>query len=352
MKRFWIKSTLFLICSALPLTAAVDEDFMMRNNNRKMLVNNKILVTINGKAISVVDVMKKMDMIFYQQFRQYADDIEARHQFYSLHWKRVLQELIDKELILADAIENKIPITNGDVRQEMEMLFGPNIIATLDQLDMSYDEAFKLIKEDILTRRMTMMRVNLKALRQVTPQVVQKHYPEFAKDHVTPAKWSYQVITIRHPEPQVAKELAGSAYALLSADISLGQLKTRLDSIGVPENASINVSAPLNLTESEISPQNLEILKTLGVNQFSKPVEEKSRKESTILSRIYYLIDKQEEASMPFAEAEKIIQNKLMDEAVEAESLVYLKRLRQHYGVSERLLKDLAEQEFRPFQLN
>src|SRR5580704_3365582 len=70
---------------------------------RKIVVNNRILAKVNGKAISVLDIMKKMDMLFYRQYPQYANNAEARQQFYSMYWKTALQECIDKELIMADA---------------------------------------------------------------------------------------------------------------------------------------------------------------------------------------------------------------------------------------------------------
>ena len=63
-----------------------------------------------------------------------------------MNWKYVLQELIDKELILGDAEEKKVAITAGDVRQEMENMFGPNIIANLDKIGLSMDEALKIVR--------------------------------------------------------------------------------------------------------------------------------------------------------------------------------------------------------------
>src|SRR5262249_17801417 len=143
-----------------------------------IVVNNRILARINEKAISVVDLMKKLDVLFYREFPQYTSSKVARYQFYQANWKNVLQELIDKELILADAEENKLPISSGDVRQEMEQLFGPNIIANLDKVGLSFDDAWKIVQGDITIRRMMYMRVNAKAMRQVTPQDVWAAYEE------------------------------------------------------------------------------------------------------------------------------------------------------------------------------
>ena len=71
-----------------------------------------------------------------------------------MSWKSALEEIIDKELILADAQESKIEVSSGDVRQEMERSFGPNIIANLDKAGISFEEASKIMQEEIIIRRM------------------------------------------------------------------------------------------------------------------------------------------------------------------------------------------------------
>src|SRR5205085_3839907 len=96
-------------------------------DDKRIIVNNRILAKVNGKALSVYDIMKKMDLLFYRAFPEYTSSTVARFQFYEMNWQAVLRDLIDKELIIADADENKVEVSSGDVRQEMETLFGPNI---------------------------------------------------------------------------------------------------------------------------------------------------------------------------------------------------------------------------------
>lgn len=112
---------------------------------QEVFVNNRILAKVNGKAISVIDVMKKMDMLFYRQFPEYTYLLHQHaFNFIMSIGNMFSDDLIDKEVILADAEEHKMPLTNGSIRQEMELLFGPNIIANLDKIGMSYDEAYKI----------------------------------------------------------------------------------------------------------------------------------------------------------------------------------------------------------------
>jgi hypothetical protein len=79
-----------------------------KKNGPKIVINNRILGRVNGKPISTYDLMKKMDVSFFRQYPEYASSIEARFQYYEMVWKSALAEMIDKQLILADAQESKI----------------------------------------------------------------------------------------------------------------------------------------------------------------------------------------------------------------------------------------------------
>src|ERR1700738_2776124 len=156
--RKWLLLLLGILFPALlPTLSAVGSGSSLvplQNQGERIFVNNRILAKINGKPISVVDVMKKMDLLFYKRYPQYTSIPAARFQFYQLHWQYVLNELIDKELVMADAADNKLPLTPGDIRQEMEEWFGPNIIVNLDQAGLTFDEAWKLVEEDLILQRM------------------------------------------------------------------------------------------------------------------------------------------------------------------------------------------------------
>ena len=114
----------------------------------KLSVQNTILTRVNDNVISVVDVMKKMDLVMHQSYPDLVNSSQARMQFYSMHWKSVFNEMVDNELILADAESREIKLTDGEIREEMERRFGPNVQITLDKIGFSLDDAKNMIKKE------------------------------------------------------------------------------------------------------------------------------------------------------------------------------------------------------------
>lgn len=316
-------------------------------------VNNRILAVVNGKPISVIDVMKKMDMLFYNQFPEYTDSVQARYQFYQMNWKQALQELIDKELIIADAIEKKLPVTSGDVRQEMEKLFGPNIIVNLDKIGMNYEEASEIVKGDLIIRRMMYYSANAKALRQVTPRHVREAYEEYSQKNMRPDGWRYHVISIRGEDSTESAEVANYIHQLVAVNkISLEELQKQLDEqILLGKNVTANISQEYHHTEKEVAENYKHILSKMKPDTYNQPIAQKSRSNNSMVFRIFYLDEKIPGGVVPFYEAEKKLKNMLLDKAIEEESLRYIAKLRHHYKVEESYLSKMIPDDFQPFTL-
>lgn len=320
-----------------------------------IVVNNRVLAKVNGKAISVMDIMKKMDMLFYRQFPQYTSSVPARFQFYQTNWKHVLQETIDKELLLADAEENKLPVSNGDIRQEMETMFGPNIIGNLDKINLSFDEAWQIIKGDIIIRRMLFYRVNSKAMRQVTPQKIREVYDQFAKENLREEQWIYNVISIRDKDSVRGADAAQAVYRLLedkTTPTPLDQIVQKAKEEGHFDDAtSINLSEEFRHTKKDMSKNYQDILAQLKPGENSKPAAQKSRTDSSMVYRIFYLKEIVPGGIIPLSDVEARLKDKLLDDAIAVESDAYLKKLRSHYHVQESQLKDMTDEDFQPFSM-
>lgn len=323
--------------------------FMNQMADRQIAVNNRILAKVNGKAISVLDAMKKMDMLFYRQFPEYTHSAEARFQFYTVNWKHVVNDLIDKEIILADAEEHKMPLTNGDVRQEMETMFGPNIIANLDKVGMSYDEAWKIVKGDIIIRRMLYARVNNKAMWEVTPQTVRAAYEDFARENIREEEWLYKVVSIRDKAPAKGKQAAEAVFELLQTkSTNLETLQAYLkEKELLPRTSSLNVSDEFRHNEKEMSNAYREVVTKLAPQEFGGPISQKSRTDGSTVFRIFYLTSKTDGGLPSFGELEIKLKEKLLGIAIEKETTAYLQKLRKHFDI-----QDLVEEEFQPFVLN
>lgn len=254
MKNIIFKFLFIIILGHSSLHAIKNEPLFSSGQQQaepKIYINNRILTRVNGKPISTFDLMKKMDLLFYRQYPQYTSSIDARSQFYDMSWKYVLEEIIDKELILADAQESKIEVSNGDVRQEMEASFGPNIIANLDKAGISFDEATKIMQDEIITRRMISGRVHSKALRQVTPIKVRQAYAEFIQDPANArlTQWNYRTITIKERTLEKTGETAKAAYQMIMDGVPLDQLSNQLKAGKLLEGRAASLfPIPLNKT--------------------------------------------------------------------------------------------------------
>jgi hypothetical protein len=324
---------------------------MMFNQEEKvdLIVNNQILAKVNGKPISVIDIMKKMDIIFLRRFPEYTNSKVARYQFYMANWKSILNELIEKELILADAQEKKIPVSSGDVRQEMESLFGPNIIANLDKVGMSFDEAWKIIQGDITIKRMVYIRVNSVAGKSVTPQKVRDSYEKLAKETIQPEKWKYQVISVRDENATHAAEAANLVYHLVAEEQTpIEKVKVKIfDYKHIGKDTQINVSEIYDQNEKEVSEAYKSIFATLKDGEYTVPLAQKSRDKTTVF-RIFYMIEKDPGGEIPFNKMENEVRAQLQDEAVNAEAGTYIKKLKTYYDVQEM---HLDADTFTPFAL-
>lgn len=339
----------FIIClsaapKGAPLLGPNDEDY-------EILVNNRVLTTIHKNPITVMDVMKQMDLVFYNQYPQYSSSKIARHQFYNMQWKQYLSNIIDKELILADAEQSKIEVTNGDIRKEIEMSFGPNVIENLDKVGLTMEEAWDMVRSEILVRRIMMAKVNMKAMSKASPQHIREAYSEYAEDHVLPEKWVYRVVTIRDKDPVHGAEVAQNVMEhLKEQQVDFEQLKATLAE-DPPEGATITVSDEFESPSEEISSNYKQVLATLSEGTFSDPVVQEGRKDLTILHRIFYLKEIKKEGAPPLNTVADLLRSKLLDTAIGKETDRYVQYLRHRFGFDDNHVLQNLPSEFQPFVL-
>lgn len=355
MKTQFLLPLIFSSILFLPLSEIQAETSLIsRPKEPQIAVNNRILAKANGKAISVVDLMKKMDMLFYKQFPEYTSSTAARHQYYEANWKYVLKEMIDKELIMADAEESKLVVSAGDVRQEMESLFGPNIIDNLDQIGLNFEEAYQMVLADITIRRMMYFRVQSKAMSQATPQKIREYYDQIAKNTIRDNEWIYRVMTIRHSDPVKATNIANEIQKLLNeGKVPFIDIPEKLKELSpeATKQPRLTLSEEFQTKEKDLSDPIKEILITLSPESYSLPISQKSRADNSTVVRIFYLKNKIPGGAIPFNELEAKIKAKLIDEAVDKESKAYMTKLRQHFDTQEALTEDLTSPDYHPFQL-
>ena len=161
--------------------------------NYEIIVNNRILAKVQDQTISVLDVMKKMDVYLNHNLPEVAGSPVARFQFYSSQWRGMLSQMIDNELIIADAEAKKITITDGDLRETIQERFGPNIMATLDKIGLSYEEARKMILAEMIVQRMTWFKINSKAIQSVNPKDIKLAYQKYCLTNAPSDEFEFQI---------------------------------------------------------------------------------------------------------------------------------------------------------------
>lgn len=355
MKNKLFACLLTLLIGSSPLAALKNEPlFGPERTEPKIFVNNRVLAKINDKPITTYDLMKKMDLTFYRQYPQYTNSVPARAQYYDMSWKYVLEDLIDKELILADAQESKVEVTSGDVRQEMEVSFGPNIIANLDKIGMSFDEAAKIVQEEIIMKRMVSGRVHSKALRQVTPAKVRQAYDVYIEDPANArlTQWVYRVVTVKDRNLEKTEETAKAAHQLLIDGTPLDQLLAKMKELKlISRKGKVTVSNDIKNNEQELSKIYSEALAPLEAGMYSQPFSNKSRTNNSTVFRILYVQEKTPGGLPSYKELETSLKNKLLDEAVDRETTLYMSKLREHYHIRQEDLDALLPADYQPFIL-
>ena len=232
-----MKNTILFLLATLSLSANPMHDF---SSDQKIAVQNSILAQVNGKTISMMDVKKKMDMVFHQNYPQLASSNQARFQFYEVSWRHVLMELIDNELIIADATDKEIKLTDGEIREVVEERFGPNVMQTLDKIGITYDETWKMVKNELLAQRMSWFFITSKAMNTVTPQDIRQAYRHYVDKNPSYSEWKYRVISIRADKPD--DKLADEIYTFLADKKNPENLKESLKKWEAP-GVSIAVSS-------------------------------------------------------------------------------------------------------------
>ncbi|HSX12072.1 MAG TPA: SurA N-terminal domain-containing protein [Rhabdochlamydiaceae bacterium] len=335
---------IFLLMCAL----GISEEPSFEPSDGRLVVNNRILARIQNKTISVLDVMKRMDVQLARSYPQYADNPVARYQFFTNQWRTTLNQMIDNELMLADAEKLELKVNDADVREQLHERFGPNIMPTLDKLGITYDEAWQMIHAENVVQRMNWYRVQSKAVNGIGPKDVKEAYKKYCALNPPVETWKYQVLSIRSPDEKTGALWAEKARQDLKSegvDFKLvgEKAKELLDS-----SITFNVSEDYEVTGKNLSESHKAILTSLAVGTYSEPVKQVSRFDKSIVHRIFHLKDHQVTQTASFKEKYEELYEDLVQRAIDKEAKTYLIKVRERFNFDEKFLLDIPN-DFVPF---
>ncbi len=317
-------------------------------NSQKIGVNNRILTTVNGKTLSMLDVVKQMDVYLSQYYPQYLDAEEAKIQFYNVQWKPTLQRMIDQELMMADAESREVKATDAEVREEIQNRYGPNVMGSLDKLGISYEEAKKMVYQDLVVQKIQWLRVTSKVLARVTTEVIKKTFDEYLIKNPPKEMWTYQFLTLRFDEIDTAMSQAEQIKDLQETSSSLLSVAADLFKQKLPETewTHFSLSSELQLEEKELSEAHRDVLAKMTVNDWSKPIVQQSRDGSQVV-RIFHLKSHTKQETPLFETMANGLRQEILNQYAEKEMDVYLARLHQRFNYNNDSL-DIPPQ-FEPF---
>lgn len=341
-------SLLALLCFA-PLAAHAETPAPMQEEPSELVVYNRILAKVNGKTISVVDLMKKMDLFLQKHYPELAGSKAARYQFYSSQWRDYLSQMIDNELMIADAEKLEVKVTDAEVREEILNRFGPTIMPMLDQLGLTYEEARQMIHDEMIVQRMMWFRVNSKAVSNVNSKDVKEAYKLYCEKNPEVEEWQYQVLSVRSSDKSAGEALASRAFELLNSKMEFTALSEQLKP--ADDSVSINISPDIDADEKSISTSHKEVLKTLIPGTFSAPIAQVSRVDNSVVHRIFYLKNHSKKVVPPFEKIADELKDKLLQDASIKENAQYFAKLRERLGYDEKHMTETLPPDFQPFAL-
>lgn len=374
---------MYLTFIALFLTALVPlsgnlsgSPLLAQEKEPELIVYNRVLAKINGKTFSVVDVMKKMDLFLQKNYPHMVGSKAACFQFYSSQWKDTLTQMINDELILEDAGHLELKITDADVREEIMQRFGPNVMLTLDSLNLTYDEAKQLVHSDLVVQQMMWFRVHAKALTQVTPEEIKTAYQEYCKKNPSSKEWEYEVLSLRSTNRSLGEALAHKACDLLKGP---GTLETTTKSEEIlltnsPEQAPpvlemslaaiaenlkkeaqegvvVSLNSDLKADDRSLAKSHREVLESLQLGAYSEPIAQVSRSDQSVVHRIFHLKKISSKTVPPFERLASNLKEELLSSASSKEHSQYIAKLRAKLGYDENHILEKLPPDFQPFTL-
>jgi hypothetical protein len=333
MKRFVLILALFFVSTTMAQLPMPPEQV------HEIIIHNRILTRVNGRTISVLDVVKNMDVYLNRHYPQYLNSQTARFQFYTTQWRSTLQQMIDTELMVADAESKSITVTEGEVRKEFQSRFGPNVMATLDLLNLSPEEAKRLIHQEMVVQRIQGLRIMAKVLQKVSSQSIKEGYQNFLKENPPTNLWVYQFVTLKASDEASLSQLAQQFKAESQNDLKTAaeNFKERL-----PPDATLSLSKEFTTEDKALSKAHKEVLQALKPGIWSEPIRSG---EDTL--RIFCLKSHTEEKPPSFATVASNLRNHMLNQTADTEMQVYRKRLYKRFNFDENTLDIPAH--FEPF---
>lgn len=317
----------------------------------KIAVNNIPLAKINGKVISLADVVKELDLRMYLHNPEDYKNPNLRFGFYKESWKRQLDELVHLELLRKEADERKLKVTDADVRQELVSRYGNDIVKTLHEVNFTYEDVKNSVRNDVLAQQMNWFGYINKAFYKIGPQTLKTAYDEHVAANPGTETWKYQFLTVRVKDKVKADQITFKMKALDPSNFSnLQSLKDSLISLfSKEEEFKISISDQLSVDDKSIAPEHKTLLASLPIDTITPPICKLQNNEYVI--RLFQLKDHIKSEPMPFSQMSDRLRSELISKVLDKDRQNFFQRLKDKYGYSDEQIYIKIPEGFEPFSL-
>jgi hypothetical protein len=259
--------------------------------------------------------------------------------------------MINNQLILFEATKKELKITDAEVREEVEMRYGPNTIINLVNLGLTYDEALKMTKEDMIIQRMMYYFIKVKADQKITPSAIRSAYRLYCRENPPLETWSYYTISIKSDDDISSQKTAEEIHALLKEKSQDPKEIEDLfsDIKNNHKNCQISISNLFKVNSKEIATSQQKILSNLKINSYSDIICQTSRTTNKKIHRLFYLKDYEKKDTETFEEKSNKLKEELLNKALAEEFANYFTKLKKQYHVEKN---PIISNDFVPFSLS
>lgn len=312
-------------------------------------IEPQVLARVGDKTLTSMDVKRRMDFIFQHQYPQYAKNEMARLEFYKNSWQGILQDMIQTEMILShvalqeERIKQKL-ISDGEVHRELHERFGPDVIASLANIGMTYDEGCEMLRREMQVGNMVYVSVQDKVKKRVRPEDIRARYERHTMEMRNKKRWRYQVVTIDSEKANDRAKVADLTHQILTREglAALTCLNDKAQTAAsiqlvsadeTPPTFTISVSSTLETGEDDMTPERAEALKGLDKGQWSAPFSHIQRKSGRSVEQILVLHSALETKSPAFEQEQEKVRMELSNEIYQEEMGKFVRMLEERFPV-------------------
>ncbi|AAF39463.1 hypothetical protein FTM89_03365 [Chlamydia trachomatis] len=312
----------------------------LEQNPSGVAIHNRVLFKIDeDTVVTTLDVIHKLNILFYSTCPQLVDSVSARSQYYSAMWPVVLESVINEFLMAADAKEKKIFIDPTSVNQEIEAMFGRDLSPFAKFFDMTPGDIFNVVHRVLVAQRIEGMMVRSRVMLKVTPGMVRDRYQKLVEDASQVSQWTYRVLTIKAGSELLANKIAGKVQERLNEGDSWD--KERLAAMVLSQGGQLICSDEFIREDAQLSAAHKKALEEINFpeERCGKALEHASG------LKLFVLFDCSTKTLEPLEKMEAQIKQRLMMELAEEEEANYKNKLRARYGFDPSIITQLLSED-------